>query len=128
VYSKEIFSPPYLQDYLDGFENGRNPFLVIDRDKNTLAYIFGFNSGRMDYEEMNGKISDGIPNRIVTIKVLEEFLLAGLLGLGIEDEDTYTLHQQTVISKWYQSGVEKYDPYQSTDLSEILENNGIQMC
>jgi hypothetical protein len=128
VYSKEIFSPPHLQDYLDGFENGRNPFMIIESEKNSIAYIFGFNSGRMDYEEMNGKISDGIPNRIVTIKLLEEFLLTGLLGLGIEDEDTYTLHQQTVISKWYQSGVEKYDPYQSTDLSEILENNGIQMC
>ncbi len=128
MHSKKIFSPPYLQDYLEGFENGRNPFLVIDSNKNSAAYIFGFNSGRMDYEQMNGKISNGIPNRIVTIKVLEEFLLAGLLGLSIEEADDYTLYQQNEISKWYQSGVEKYEPSHNTYLFEILENTGIKMC
>lgn len=127
MYSDKIFSPPNLQDYLQGFENGRNPFMAIDTEKNSMAYLFGFNSGRMDYEEMNGKISDGIPNRIVTIKVLEEFLLAGLLGLGIENADDYTVHQQKVISEWYQSGVEKYDPSHSNYLFEILENRAIEM-
>ena len=128
MHPKKIFSPPYLQDYLAGFANGRNPFLVIDSEKNSLAYIFGFNSGRMDYEEMNGEISNGIPNRIVTIKVLEEFLLAGLLGLSIDDANDYTLYQLNVISKWYQSGVEKYYPDNSVYLFKVLENRGIQMC
>ncbi|WP_310560085.1 hypothetical protein, partial [Flavobacterium sp.] len=110
MHSKKIFSPSYRQDYLEGFANGRNPFLVMDSEKTSVAYISGFNSGRMDYEEMNGEISTGIPERIVTIKVLEEFLLAGLLGLSIEDTAAYTLYQLNVISKWYQSGIEKYDP------------------
>ena len=55
---------------------------------------------------MNGYIVDGIPERIVTIKILEDFLLAGILGLSIETEG-YTIFQLNVISKWYQSGVEK---------------------
>ena len=125
--SKNIFSLSYRQDYFDGYSNGQNPFLLIDCEKSSVAYISGFNSGRMDYEEMNGQISKGIPQRIVTIKVLEEFLLSGLLGLNIEETDVYTSFQLNIISKWYQSGVEKYDPSHSTYLFEILENNGIQV-
>jgi hypothetical protein len=125
--TKNIFSTAYRQDYFDGHSNGMNPFLQIDSTKSSVAFISGFNSGRMDYEEMNGQISKGIPKRIVTIKVLEEFLLAGLLGLSIEDTDDYTLYQLNIIAKWYQSGVEKYDPSQSVYLFDILEENGIQV-
>ena len=125
--SKNIFSSTYRQDYFDGYANGQNPFLVIDKKKSSVAYISGFNSGRMDYEEMNGQISKGIPKRIVTIKVLEEFLLSGLLGLDIEEIGGYTSYQINIISKWYQSGIEKYDPSHSTYLFEILEDKGIQV-
>lgn len=125
--SKDIFNPSYRLDYFDGYSNGQNPFLQIDSKKNNVAYISGFNSGRMDYEEMNGQIAKGIPQRFVTIKVLEEFLLAGLLGLSLEDVDNYTSYQLNIISKWYQSGVEKYDPSHSTYLFEILKGKGIQM-
>ena len=47
--SKNIFSKSYRQDYFDGYSNGQNPFLLIDRKKSSVAYISGFNSGRMDY-------------------------------------------------------------------------------
>jgi hypothetical protein len=125
--STNIFSSTYRQDYFDGHSNGQNPFLQMDSEKSSVAYISGFNSGRMDYEEMNGQISKGIPKQFVTIKVLEEFLLSGLLGLDIEQTDDYTPYQLNVISKWYQSGVEKYDPSHSTYLFEVLEDNGIQL-
>mgnify|MGYP000880775152 FL=1 len=125
--SKNIFSTSYRQDYFDGYSNGQNPFLFMDNKKSSVAYISGFNSGRMDYEEMNGQISKGIPKRFVTIKVLEEFLLSGLLGLDIEETDDYTSYQLNIILKWYQSGIEKYDPSHSTYLFAILENNGIQV-
>ena len=125
--SKNIYTSSYRQGYLDGYLNGLNPFLQMDSEKSNVAYISGFNSGRMDYEEMNGQISKGIPKRIVTIKVLEEFLLSGLLGLDIEETDDYTSYQLNIISKWYQSGIEKYDPNHSTYLFEILENEGIQV-
>lgn len=125
--TKNIFNSSYRQDYLDGYSNGQNPFMQIDATKSSFAYISGFNSGRMDYEEMNGQVAKGIPERIVTIKILEEFLLAGLLGLSIEETNHYSAFQLNVISKWYQSGVEKYDPEQSNYLLEILEDIGIQI-
>jgi hypothetical protein len=125
--SKNIFNSSYRQDYLDGYSNGQNPFLNINSKKSNVAYISGFNSGRMDFEEMNGQIAKGIPQRIVTIKILEEFLLAGLLGLSIEDVDNYTSYQLNIIAKWYQSGVEKYDPSTSNYLFEILDTIGINM-
>jgi hypothetical protein len=61
------------------------------------------------------------------MKILEDFLLAGLLGLSIEETDDYTPFQLSVIAKWYISGVENYDPSHSTYLFEILENIGIQI-
>jgi len=125
--AKNIYTTTYRQDYFQGYSNGQNPFLQIDSKKNSVAFISGFNSGRMDYEEMNGQISKGIPQRTVTIKILEDFLLAGLLGLSIEDTDDYSSYQLNIIAKWYQSGVEKYDPSQSVYLFEILEEIGIQI-
>ena len=125
--TKNIFSTTYRQDYFQGYSNGFNPFLEINNKKSSVAFISGFNSGRMDYEEMNGRIKEGIPQHIVTTKVLEDFLLAGLLGLSIEDTNKYTSYQLNIISKWYQSGVEKYDPSQSIYLSSILEESGIQL-
>lgn len=122
---KNIFSPVYRQDYLQGFSNGLNPYLNIEENQ-TEAYIFGFNQGRLDYERMNGKIIYGIPKLIVTNKVLEDFLLAGMLGISINDDD-YTAFQIDVISKWYQSGIEKYNPNQSSYLLAILEENGIDI-
>lgn len=122
---KNIFSPVYRQDYLQGFSNGLNPYLKIEENQ-TEAYIFGFNQGRLDYERMNGKIIYGIPKLIVTNKVLEDFLLAGMLGISINDDD-YTAFQIDVISKWYQSGIEKYNPNQSSYLLGILEENGIDI-
>ena len=125
--TKNIFNSTYRQDYFQGYSNGFNPFLKINNKKSTVAFISGFNSGRMDYEEMNGRIVDGIPQHIVTIKILEDFLLAGLLGLSIDDTQKYTSFQINIISKWYQSGVEKYDLNQSVYLSSILEESGIQI-
>jgi hypothetical protein len=122
---KNIFSPVYRQDYLLGFTNGLNPHLSVEENQ-TDAYIIGFNQGRLEYERMNGKIIHGIPKLIVTNKVLEDFLLAGMLGISINDND-YTAFQIDVISKWYQSGIEKYNPSQSSYLLAILEENGIDI-
>ena len=121
---KKIFNPTYRQDYHKGYSIGLNPFLEFNNSMKNEAFITGFNSGRSEYERMNGFISDGIPQRIVTDKVLEDFLVAGLLELPIEDEG-YTSHQVAMITEWYQSGIEKYEPNQSTTLFEILELNGI---
>lgn len=120
-----IFNPIYREDYLKGYSNGLNPYLEMVDDQSE-AYVFGFNQGRIEYERMNGKIIHGIPKLIVTNKVLEDFLLAGMLGISI-NEDGYTAFQIDVISKWYQSGIEKYNPVQSNYLLGILEDNGIEI-
>ncbi|MFV8375359.1 hypothetical protein [Flavobacterium sp. LB1P62] len=121
---KKIFSPAYRQDYVEGYSLGLNPFQQFNSVKNNDAFITGFNSGRSDYERMNGYINEGIPQCIVTDKVLEDFLISGLLGLPL-DTGGYTSFQIDMIEKWYQSGIEKYDPNQSIGLFEILEKNGI---
>jgi hypothetical protein len=124
--SNNIFNPVFRQDYLDGYSLGLNPYSKNICKETNDAFKFGFNSGRKYYEEMNGAVVDGIPHLIVTEKVLEEFLLAGLLGLKI-DTYGYTPHQLNVLSKWYQSGTEKYDPKEGIYLIEILEENGIEL-
>lgn len=123
---KNIFNPIYREDYLQGYSNGLNPYLKIAENKNE-AYVYGFTQGRLDYERMNGKVIYGIPQLIVTNKVLEDFLLAGMLGMDI-DSDGYTAFQIDVIQKWYQSGVEKYNAAQSDYLISILEENGIEIA
>ena len=123
---KKIFSPAYRQHYFEGYSIGLNPFLEFNYAKRNEAFIAGFESGRSDYERMNGCISDGIPECIVTNKILEDFLLSGLLGLSIDTEG-YTSYLMILIENWYLCGVEKYEPNQSIALFELLEKNGIQI-
>ncbi|MFM9825499.1 hypothetical protein [Flavobacterium sp.] len=120
-----IFNSVYRQDYLLGYEIGLNPFSnLASSKKNNNAYSSGYENGRSEYENLNGSIANGIPNKIVTDIILEEFLLAGMLGINIDYQD-YTDFQMNCIEKWYQSGLEKYDPNESIYLLAILEQNGI---
>ncbi len=123
---KDIFNPIYRQDYLEGYAIGQNPYAKLNDKESNEAYKDGFHQGRLNYESMNGAIEYGIPQLIVTNKVLEDFLLAGMLGMSISDEG-YTPFQIDVIEKWYQSGIEKYDANQSIYLLAILEHNGIEV-
>lgn len=123
---QNIFNPIFRQDYLDGYSKGLNPYSKNSSVHKSDAYNFGFNSGRKSYEDMNGSIANGIPHLIVCEAVLEEFLLAGLLGLKI-DTYGYTTHQLDILSKWYQSGIEKYDVKEGLYLIDILEEKGIEM-
>lgn len=122
--AKKIFNAVYKQEYFEGYARGMNPLPQAESCERSEAFNSGFAVGRMDYEEMNGSIKEGIPPRILTNKALEEFLLSGLLGLSIE-RNGYTDHQYNIIEKWYQSGIEKFDPDQSFYLFEILQENGI---
>jgi hypothetical protein len=121
-----IFNPTYRQDYLEGYSNGLNPQYQLNEVVENDAFITGFNSGRMDYESWNGSITLGIPKRVITKEILEDFLLSGLLGLNIDTND-YNAFQLNILSKWYQSGTEKYEPNHSIYLFTVLEKNGIQI-
>jgi hypothetical protein len=120
-----IFNPIYRKDYIQGYKRGLNPNIKFDANQGE-GYSYGFRQGREDYESMNGKMIHGIPQLIVTNKVLEDFLLAGMLGMSI-NSDGYSAYQIDIIQKWYQSGVEKYDANQSDYLINILEKNGIEL-
>ena len=122
---QDIYNPIYRKDYFEGFSEGLNPTLLL-KDSRSEAFLDGFQLGREEYENLNGKISNGIPQLIVTTKVLEDFLMAGMLGMNI-DETGYTPFQIEVIQKWYQSGIEKYDVYSNRSLLTILDNNGIEL-
>lgn len=121
---EHVFNSVYREEYLRGYSEGLRPYFLVDENQNE-AYNYGFEQGRLDYESMNGKICHGIPKLIVTKKVLEEFLLAGMLGINI-NSDGYTPTQLEVIEKWYLSGVEKYDPESSNYLLSILAENEIE--
>ncbi|MEZ7498927.1 hypothetical protein QO200_09255 [Flavobacterium sp. Arc3] len=122
---KELFSSTYRKGYFDGYSIGINPLLSFEGKKNK-AFVAGFKSGRLDYESWNGLICYGIPKRILTEKVLEDFLVAGMCGFDIDDEG-YTIFQLNIISNWYQSGIEKYDPNQYANLEALLTEKGIEM-
>lgn len=123
---KNIFNIVYRQEYFEGYSIGSNPYMEYSNTKNSQAFIAGFNAGRSDYESMNGQIINGIPEKIVTSTILEDFLVSGLLGLSV-DTNGYTSWQLRIIEEWYLSGTEKYDPNQSVYLSEILKSNGISI-
>jgi hypothetical protein len=122
---KEIFNSTYCKDYFEGYRAGSNPHLSF-KAKRKKAFVIGFKSGRTDYENRNGLVSCGIPKRIVTEKILEDFLIAGMYGFEI-DAEGFTAFQMNVILKWYKSGVEKYDPQQYTNLVALLDENEIEM-
>jgi len=80
---QDIYNPIYRKDYFEGFSEGLNPTLLL-KDSRSEAFLDGFQLGREEYENLNGKISNGIPQLIVTTKVLEDFLMAGMLGMNID--------------------------------------------
>ena len=71
IMMKNIFNPVYRQDYLEGYSVGLNPYSK-EIDYQNDAYNSGFFQARLDYESKNGKIINGIPQLIVTNKVLED--------------------------------------------------------
>jgi len=122
---KKAMHPAYREEYLKGYSAGLSPYNTSNKSKSE-AFHLGFDNGRLEYEAMNGLVSAGIPERIVTRKTLDDFLLAGMLGLDI-DSDGYTTFQLDVIQIWYRNGIEQYNPAQSEYLFDLLEGIGIEI-
>jgi hypothetical protein len=123
---KKALLPAYREDYLKGYTTGLDPHMTFNRKGYSEAYHTGFDNGRLEYESMNGLIYAGIPARIVTRKTLDDFLLAGMLGLDVDSEG-YTTFQLDVIEIWYRNGIEQYNPAQTDYLISILESEGIEL-
>jgi hypothetical protein len=124
---KDFYNPVYRQEYMQGFEEGLNPIVEIPLvNQSNIAFNSGFQYGREEYERLNGKISMGIPKHILTDKILEEFMLAGMLGMEIEYAH-YNSHQLQIIEQWYKSGIEKYDANETIYLMALLESLDIEV-
>lgn len=121
----DIHSDLYRLEYFEGYKCGLNPRIKINRKRHNDAFSDGFMLGRLEFESMNGPLAKGLPQRIITTKILEDFQLAGMLGLSIDTAD-YTSYQLHIISQWYQCGIDLYDPVQSSYLIDLLEENGIE--
>lgn len=121
---ENTYNPAYREQFYEGYTVGLNPAKIASAPLSSEAFNSGFHSGRREYERLNGIITSGIPKRIVTKRVLEEFMLAGMLGMET-DAEHYTAYQMEILLKWYQSGIEKYDPEHSSYLLWVLENIGI---
>lgn len=122
---KKTASPVHAEDYLKGYRLGLDPYFTCDTS-HTETFYKGFDLGRAEYEGMNGLVRAGIPDMIVTRQTLDDFLLAGMLGLDI-DSDGYTTFQLDIIEIWYMNGIEQYDPNQAVYLRTLLEEVGIEM-
>ncbi|MBD3583036.1 hypothetical protein [Flavobacterium selenitireducens] len=120
----KIFDPVYRKEYMDGYVFGSNPFIEGDLSICGEAFSSGFYSGRFNYESKNGPVHNGIPRKIVTNEILEDFMLSGMLGMSI-DLDGFNEFQIKVIGKWYMSGVEKYDPTEWVSLFAFMEGLSI---
>jgi hypothetical protein len=123
---KKALYPAYREDFLKGYTTGLDPHITFSRKGYSEAFHEGFDNGRREYEAMNGLVCAGIPERVVTRKTLDDFLLAGMLGLEI-DSDGYTTFQLDVIEVWYRNGIDQYNPEQTIYLREILEQEGIEL-
>lgn len=116
----------YRLDYFEGYKCGLDPEVITNKKKDNEAFTTGFMLGRLEFESMNGALKNGLPRRIVTTKVLEDFQLAGMLGLSIDTSD-YTPYQLHIIAQWYQNGIEQYNPDHSSYLIDVLEEIGIEI-
>ncbi len=117
---------------MNGYTFGQNPIFLDFEDLTTVApqynneaFLAGFKSGRIKYERINGKLTDGIPTKVLTDKILQDFLLAGELGMPMESEG-YTDHQKTYIAKYYRSGCQYYNSDNDISLYSMLSEFGIE--
>jgi hypothetical protein len=127
-----IFNPKNKKQYVQGYTFGLFPvfhdcedMLKIAPHFNNEAFIIGFHEGRFEYEKLNGKVCEGIPEKIITEKVLADFFLEGKLGMPC-NTDGYTPHQTIIIRQYYQSGYSYFSPDFDMPLLEVLADNGIE--
>lgn len=129
---EDIFNSKYRKKYIQGYTFGLFPVFADCEDMlrvaphyNNEAFISGFQEGRFEYEKLNGKIADGIPENIITEKILADFFLEGKLGLPLAISG-FTPHQETLIRQYHQSGYTYYEPDFDISLYILLVANGVE--
>jgi len=130
---ENLFNPTYRKHYSKGYVFGQNPVFSEFEDISQVAPGFnndafksGFESGRTQYERMNGKLSEGIPTMIITDKLLEEFKFLAQIGMTLEIEG-FTLRQLHFINQSRLIGESELNPNQIICLFQLLALNGISL-
>jgi hypothetical protein len=130
---EDLRDPLYRKLYLDGYVFGQNPAFLDCEDiaksaprYNNRAFLNGFQTGRKDYEKLNGKLNDGVPRKILTTKILGRFTQSGQLGMPLEAVG-YNSHQLKYIKEYYAKGRSNYVPENDFNLYLLLSENGIKI-
>ncbi len=128
----DIFNPSYKKQYIQGYTFGLLPvfhdcedMLKIAPHFQNEAFISGFYEGRHEYEKLNGRICDGVPEKIITEKILADFFLEGKLGMPC-DLEGYTNHQAAIIRQYYDSGASYFVSGFDLRLNALLIENNIE--
>ncbi|HEX9981100.1 MAG TPA: hypothetical protein VGB50_11110 [Flavobacterium sp.] len=130
---ENTYNPRYQKLYSQGYTFGLNPIFIDWEDitnvaprYNNDAFLSGFMYGRKDYERFNGAVSDGIPELVLTEKILENIRMTGKIGMSF-DAKGYTKHQLKFIKEYYERGCREYEPDQDISLYSVLAINGIEL-
>jgi hypothetical protein len=128
---EHLYNPLYTKLYKQGYTFGLNPvfsdcetFSKIGPKYNNEAFLCGFESGRSEYERLNGLVADGIPKRIVTRVVEHVFFLLGLTGLRFAAFG-YTKYQSAVLERSYRNGLGLYNADNDIELYLMLSEHSI---
>ena len=129
----EVFNPIDLHYFMDGYSHGLDPAVLRYnciksfriRDMNE-AFRCGFESGRKEYESLNGKLCNGVPYQILNARALNECLLLGSLGMPLE-KDAYNCEQQAEMKRWYEWGYSRNDRTPYEEMKEYLSECGISI-
>ena len=129
---ENLYNSTFRKQYMNGYIFGQNPIFLDFEDLtnvapqyNNEAFLAGFKSGRKKYERINGRLEDGIPNKILTDKILEDFLIAGELGMPM-DAVGYNSLQISYITKYYRNGCQYYNSDNDICLYSMLCEFGIE--
>ena len=130
---ENLYDPKYLKRYKQGYCFGLNPVFSDFEDISRLSTRFntqgfrdGFACGRMEYEALNGSLENGIPAKILSQTVLDDFLLLGMTGMAPEMSG-YTQTQKRHILKSYERGLRQHNPDHDIILFSLLDESGVAL-
>lgn len=121
------------KQYKQGFAFGIYPAFAdcedlskCAKEYNNDAFKLGFAAGRIEYENLNGPISSGLPKKILTPKLIDHFELLGKIASPLEAEG-FSKHQMAVIEKAYRKALETYSEAVNFLLEDFLRKCGIEI-
>jgi hypothetical protein len=115
----------FRKDYEKGFLLGQDPTQKrTDYIQDNAVLLNGFDNGRILYIKSNGSLEFGLPEKIVTKMLLEEYELLGSIGMPICVKG-YTALQATLLRRSYFKGRNHHDPTGDIALCMLLQSTGI---